>query len=369
MKNLANILFLLFLTYTNSPAQRYLNINNKHFKKSFDFLYDIKKEYSPTHQLSPDTTIHKPVRINWYSEFFVTNTVFESFFTCDRMSFSENVYFSGTTFKENAIFKRTNFIQKVKFSEAKFLGELTSFQDLNFYDEIDFSGVLLNNTVIFEDVTFRKSVRLTGFSLPNTLIFKKIEGIGAATVSLENVKTSTPCVLYLDYRSIKNLKFDYSYFQLAFSSENGAVGNGHKEMIYKRLLKQQRRHGTEAGYQKLKTEYETFLESIGKKGKDSIEWKTAGVVILSIVAALLLFVVLMGRSHVDKNRASVMKKRTKVMPLVSKKPSIPLKIIEQHVNEGTQLWETYQPPKNVLEESEEFWQAYEQLLEKGKKKA
>ncbi|OJJ22094.1 hypothetical protein BKI52_08630 [marine bacterium AO1-C] len=287
--------------------------------------------------------------------------------------FFGEVDFSNTSFENNLSIASTKFRKSANFSESNFSGKRNIFSNLTFYEDANFYGAKFKNTVIFNNVNFYGKIDLMHITLPDTLILANLQS-DSTRLSIDisrPMKSSMPCKLYLYNMNFDKLVINYEYFDLCFDdkeSNPNPLNFRQKSAVFEALIAQQKTYDFYKGQAKAEQDYEDFkeMQRIIQRNKDSRSISMIGIALL-LVTLLYLTIRRNNKTKVIQVTPPVQKtpyKSTlKEAPLTSYQPiSIPLEEVQALVAESKQQWSDYNIPKDVLDESDEFWQAYEQLL-------
>ena len=334
--------------------------------------------------------------------------------------------YAGQRFYRDVQFTNTKFYEASNFSKTRFHGRV---RFINCYVKktLDFSGATFRKTVDLSGTTFRMGADFTHARLPQKLILRDLNLKDCkGAIDLSKVRPRGRCSINLLGTDLNKVKLNYAYFKLSFEGFEGtseALLDTQKQ-IYKALLRQQKALMFHQGYSKLSKEfarkfpkaydslgslkeYDVFVvdetdfsaenylmddkslkeeirETINKlekvqkvrlrKAKSEQASKVGEKIFaIALIVALLLFIFPFAYKRPKTKPSPIQKKsyQTQVAtstPNYIKQKKVPQRKAQDMVTKGNRLWRTYRRSKNVLEESEEFWQAYEQLLEKGKKK-
>jgi len=337
--------------------------------------------------------------------------------------------YAGKRFYRDIQFTNTRFYEASNFSKARFHGQV-SFINCYIKKTLDFSGATFRKTVDLSGTTFRMGADFTQARLPRTLILRDLNLKDCkGTIDLSKVRPGGRHAINLLGTDISKVKLNYAYFKLSFAGFEGttdALLNA-KKQVYTDLLRQQKVLGFHQGYQKLSKEFarrfpkaydslgglkaydsfvvnemgsseeqginslmenekmkEEMMETIRKfqkveekrlrKAKNAKALNEAENIFAVVLIVGLLLFAFPFLSKRPKAQPSSVQKTPYQTPVATSKPSyvkqkrVPPRKAQDMVTKGNTLWRTYQPPKNVLKESEKFWQAYEQLLKKGRQK-
>ena len=261
----------------------------------------------------------------------------------------------------------------MSFQESSFNGSKNLFSNLSFYEDADFYGAEFKHTVIFSDVNFYGKSNFVNISLPDTLVLANLQA-DSTKLSIDITqprKPATPCKLYLYAIDFNKLIINYEYFDLCFDDKKTSpkpLSLRQKSAVFEALIDQQKTYGFYRGQAKAEQDYEDFKERhrVIQRNRDSRTFSMVGIVILLIV---LLYLTIRRNNKTKVIQVTPSVQPTPYQPptsesvLTSYQPiSIPLEEVQALVAESTQQWSGYHIPADVVNEPEEFWQGYEQLL-------
>ncbi|OJJ22093.1 hypothetical protein BKI52_08625 [marine bacterium AO1-C] len=319
---------------------------------------------------------------------------------------------SDQYFGQDVQYIRTGFYGTTDFSNADFNGQV-QFIDCYLKKMLDFSGATFHEAIDLSRTTFKTGADFSQARLPRLLILSNLNLRDCkGKIDLTNIKPVGICHINLLYTNISKIALDYSHFKLFFPEDARGREVFIEAMIpvYKGLLRQQKQLGFANGYHKLAKEfarnypkeYDEFLadettpppvidtKGFGKAKSKSIEDIVAtiirtqeaqersfkkkqririekNVVAIGLILSLVIFTVRHSlKSYVAGRKVSYQTQVVTSSPNYFKQKTVPLREIQKTVSKGQVLWGGYLPPKDILEESEEFWEKYENLLEKAK---
>jgi len=329
-----------------------------------------------------------------------------------RTYYSQALNYSGQAYHRIVQFQRTGLTSNSNFSKSVF------------YDPVRFLNCYVEQKLNLSDATFKLSLNLSGSRfaagidftkthLPRVLILKNVE-LPESIDLTRIIPTEEACWIDLRGTNMSKVKLDYRHFRLFFADRFNReyASDAEIKRVYKDLLAQQKKLGFVEGYEKLSKEFarvsakgtykrdwpiiypsdqekpthEYTEESVNpianspkssqgsfkkdKKGFSST--MKASVLIASLVVGAVAYSIWRTNQIpkvVVSPEAKIAQQTQKVvlsLPNYFKQELVPLKEVYQTVHRGDKLWRHYQIPKDVLAESNEFWQAYEQLLSEVK---
>lgn len=319
----------------------------------------------------------------------------------------------GKVFYKDISYQKANVEGTVNFAGYRFTRDVR-FLQCTFGKTVNFSKTNFGKVVDLSRSTFKAGIDFTGARLPRKLILKnlKLEGNNDTLDLTKAVLTDEVCEIDLQGTDISKIKLDYRLgFKLLFS-DDGKIEftKQQKKEIFQDLLAQQKRLGFQWSCEKILKEFaryypnetqlvsdemppevlpenileserqvDSLLKALGEV-EQAIERESAnrpsnglaeGFLIIAFVAGFFILLIKQMDTYAVKSTLLTRKNahQKKVTAPAPKKPKQKqLNRLQKNVVAGDALWKRYEAPESVLNEPEKFWQHYEQLLQKVKKR-
>ncbi len=301
------------------------------------------------------------------------HSVFRGKFDASEVRFDKTANFAYSEFYWTADFKKTAFHDDVDFSSAVFR-HTANFESTSFYNKVNFEYVDFKQVPEFVHTYFGESVSFEGVKVPDKMLFLDVDisDVKAGSIDLRGIDTGDkPCYIDLRGTDVRKVILDYAKFQVYFDSNYSAVNGDDTTQVktmYEGIIFQQYNYGFQEGLKKAVKEYDAWKKNMRDQVKagtwrgifsngsksNPISWQLGFVLI-----GIILIIILVSRNR-NSHLATSTKNPNTIRPVV-----IPAQKIEQNVERGTELWQSYQ--HNTANKNEDFWAQYERLISRAKR--